>query len=241
MALIDHVLCPRVPRLMLAVYDDFALFREGSVCGKEERPLLRVPLTPEQRSELLQDIDVNPLLFEAQSPVEFCPRCVGREIDLIALARGSRIFKIAVVGAESDAEPEGADGVQRDGARAAAALVRSLNRVRPGLSRGETQRWTEEVILFSRMYSDDPMTRAPHCRWPTAWQLPEGISDLEPGNSLVLQITTGPTKDEFKAYTRNCSVIDIRGNLFLVGLRATFPGQVGLGLPFAKDLLLYCR
>jgi hypothetical protein len=241
MAFIDHVLCPRVPRLMLAVYDDFALFREGSVCGKDDPPLLRVTLTPEQRGRLLEDIDVNPLIFEARSPVEFCPRCAGREIDLIALSRGRRIFKIAVIGAESDAEPEGAEGAQRDGARAAAALVRSLDRVRPSLSRTETQPWTEEVIVFSRMYADDPMTRAPHCRWPDAWRLPEEIRAVEPGSALVLPITTGPTKDEFKAYSRECSVIDFNGNLFLVGLHATFPGQVGLGLPFAKDLLLYCR
>jgi hypothetical protein len=222
------------------VYDDFALFREGSVCAKEDRPLLKIALSPEQRSELLEDIDLNPLLFGAQSPVEFCPKCAGREVDLIAVGKGSSTFKIAVIGAETDADPEGASKVQLSGARAAAALMRSLDRVRARLSRGETQLWTEEVIMFSRMYSDDPMTRAAHCRWPTAWQLPEGIRDVEPGNTLVVQITTGPTKNEFKAYTRNCPVFDLHGSLFLVGSGTIFPGQVELGLPFTKDLL-YCR
>jgi len=64
-------------------------------------------------------VDLNPLLFKAQSPVEFCPKCAGREVDFIAVGKGSSTFKIAVIGAESGADPEGANEVQRHGARAA--------------------------------------------------------------------------------------------------------------------------
>lgn len=101
MAMVDVLFCPRVPRLMLAIYDDFVLFRRGPVCATEDQPILKHTISAGERGELLQDIDVNPLLFQAESPVEFCPRCVGRELDLIAIGKRGSSFRIAVAGAES--------------------------------------------------------------------------------------------------------------------------------------------
>lgn len=241
MALVDHFMCPGEPRLLLAVYDEFVLFREGPACAKVEGPILRRVFEPGERRRFMEDIDINPLLFQAESPVEFCPRCVGRQIDLIALRGANSRFRLAVIGADSGAEPEAKEQRQRDGALAAAALLRSLDRVRSSLSRSESQPWTEEALVFARMQRGDPAGPVARCAWPRGWRAPDPGIRLEPGDSVVVPLSSAPTREEFKAYSGRCSVTDLRGASFLVFEQRTFPGQVELGLPFAIALLPLCR
>lgn len=238
MGVIEGPFCPREPQLLLALYEKMALFRSGGACPRQPDPILQVDLGPEERAQIGQDLDLNPLLGGARNPVEFCKGCPFEEVDIVAVRNRGLVGWVLVRGSGSGKPPaDVATSAERDAALAAQNLLLSVDRIREWLATLPSRPWNWRAIVFVRVDARRGRTSAPLCLWPGAWPKPRDPAGVHTGETVAVE-TFALAEEELAGWMKKC---EMRGALigeaaFLVRTVPLIPGQVELGGPFAVGL-----
>jgi hypothetical protein len=185
-----------------------------------------------------QDLDLNPLLAGAKSPVELCKGCTFAEVDIIALRSHGAVGKLVVRGSGSGRPPANiATNAERDGAMAAQNLLLSVERLREWLAKRPSRPWERKAVLFLRVGSNREREHNSSCRWPEAWPKPRHPHFIETGETVAVETAALP-EDELADWLEKCDqrTVPIDDGAFLVRAIPLIPGQIELGEPFALGL-----